>query len=81
MAKESLVVHVQKLLFKKYMKNPHIYIYIYIYINKLSRGEENNIRTDHASTWLLKNNFEVCFTFIVFMINLANLEINYQFLS
>ena len=79
MAKESLVVHVQKLLFKKYMKNPHIYIYIYI--NKLSRGEENNIRTDHASTWLLKNNFEVCFTFIVFMINLATLEINYQFLS
>ena len=52
MAKESLVVHVQKLLFKKYMKNPHIYIYIYI--NKLSRGEENNIRITHTSTWLLK---------------------------
>ena len=30
--KESLVVHVRKLLFKKYMKNHNICIYIYIYI-------------------------------------------------
>ena len=51
MAKESLVFHVQKLLLKKYMKT---IIYIYIYINKLSRGEENNIRITHTSTWLLK---------------------------
>ena len=51
MAKESLVFHVQKLLLKKYMKTI-IYIYIYIYINKLSRGEENNIRTAHTSTRL-----------------------------
>ena len=49
MAKESLVFHVQKLLLKKYMKT---IIYIYIYINKLSRGEENNIRTAHTSTRL-----------------------------
>ena len=47
MAKESLVVHVRKLLFKKYKKNHKItfkkykknhkviYIYIYIYINKV----------------------------------------------
>ena len=42
MAKESLVVHVQKLLFKKYTKN-HKFIYIFIYL-LLSRGEENNKR-------------------------------------
>ena len=45
MAKESLVVHVRKLLFKKYKKNHkitfkkykknHKVIYIYIYINKV----------------------------------------------
>ena len=79
MAKESLVVHVRKLLFKKYTKN-HKFIYIFIYF-LLSRGEENNIRTAHTSTRLLKQNIGVCFTFIVFMINLATLEINYQFLS
>ena len=50
MAKESLVVHVQNLLLKKYMKNH----YIYIYINKLGRGEENNIGRAHTSTWLKK---------------------------
>ena len=61
------------------MKNHNIYIYIYI--DKLSRGEENNIRTAHTSTRPLKKNIEVCFAFIVFMIILANLEINYQFLS
>ena len=58
MDKESLMVYVQKLLFKKYMKNPSVYIYIYI--NKLSRGEQNNIRAVHASTRLLKFFFEVC---------------------
>ena len=47
MAKESLVVHVRKLLFKKYMKN-------YKIIKKKSKGEENNIRTAHTSTQLLK---------------------------
>ena len=61
------------------MKNHKIYIF------KQSRGEENNIRRAHTSTWL-KNIYiyiyiGVCFTFIVFMINLANLEINYQCLS
>ena len=35
MVKESLMVYVQKLLLKKYMKNNNIYIYIYIYINKV----------------------------------------------
>ena len=62
------------------MKNHNIYIYICI--NKLSKGEENNIRTAYTSTRLLKKkNIEVCFAFIVFMINLANLERNYQILS
>ena len=51
--KESLVVHVQKLLFKKYMKNHKIYIYIYIYILQ-SRGEKNNIRRAHISTQIKK---------------------------
>ena len=55
MAKESLVVHVRKLLFKKYKKNHkitfkkykknHKVIYIYII-------EENNRRIGHTSTWL-----------------------------
>ena len=48
MAKESLVVRIQNLLIKKYMKNHNIYIYI----NKLNRGEENNIRIAHTSTRL-----------------------------
>ena len=67
---------------KKYMENQK-YIYIYIYIfNKLSREEENNIRITHTSTRLLKKIYiGVCFAFIVFMINVANLEINCQFLS
>ena len=34
MVKKSLVVHVRKLLFKKYMKNHKIYIYIYFF-NKI----------------------------------------------
>ena len=59
------------------MKNHNIYIYIYIYINKLRRGEGNNIRIAHTSTRLKKKNIGVCFTFIVFMLNLANLKINY----
>ena len=57
------------------MKNHNIYIYIYI--NKLRRGEGNNIRIAHTSTRLKKKNIGVCFTFIVFMLNLANLKINY----
>ena len=73
-----MVVHVQKLFFKKYMKNHNIYIYIYIY--KQSRGEENNKRRAQAST-LFKIYIRVYTAFIVFMINLANLKINYQHLS
>ena len=61
MVKESLVVHIQKLLFKKYMKNRKIYIYIYIYL-KQNRGEENNIRRAHTSTWLKKKYWGlICF--------------------
>ena len=52
MAKESLVVHVQKLLFKKYTKN-HKFIYIFIYF-LLSRGEENNRKRAYTSTRLNK---------------------------
>ena len=48
MAKESLVVHVQKLHFKKYTKN-HKFIYIFIYL-LLSRGEENNRKRAYTST-------------------------------
>ena len=69
MAKESLVVHVRKLLFKKYMKNHNIYIYIF-----LSRGEENNIRRAHTSTWLKKKKKSLHGFY-------SNLEINYQFLN
>ena len=69
-----MLVYVQKLLFKKYMKNHKIYIFL----NKV--GEENNRRRAHTSTWF-KKNIGVCITFIVFMINLANLEVNYQRLS
>ena len=47
---------------------------------KQSRGEENNIRRAHISTQF-KKYIGVCFIFIVLMINLANLEINYQCLS
>ena len=63
------------------MKNHQIYIYIYIYIYKQNIGEENNIRRAHISTQFKKNNIGVCFAFIVFMINLAIVEINYQCLS
>ena len=48
MAKENLVVHVRKLLFKKYMK-----IHKMIFFNK-SRGKENNIRRAYTSIWLKK---------------------------
>ena len=76
MAKENLVVHIRKLFFKTYMKNHKIYFF------KQSRGEENNRRRAHTSTQIKKEEEEeVCTTLIVFMINLANLEINYQFLS
>ena len=50
MAKESLVVNVQKLLFKKYLKNHKIKFFFF----KQSRGEENNIRRAHTSTQLKK---------------------------
>ena len=47
---------------------------------KQSRGEENNIRRDHTSTQFKKEeeNIGLYFAFIVFMINLANLEISDQ---
>ena len=48
-ARESLVVQVRKLLFKKYMNNHKI-----IFFLKQNRGEENNIRRAHTSTRLLK---------------------------
>ena len=46
MTKESLVVHVRKLLFKKYMKNYKINFFFF----KQSKGEENNIRITYTST-------------------------------
>ena len=43
------------------MKNRKIYIYIYIYL-KQNRGEENNIRRAHTSTWLKKKYWGlICF--------------------
>ena len=48
MTKESLVVHVRKLLLKKYMKNHKIKMFFF----KQSRGEENNIKIAHTSTRL-----------------------------
>ena len=54
-------------------------IYIYIYINVV---EEKKITEEEFITLPdFKKNIGVCTTFIVFMINLANLEINYQRLS
>ena len=47
MAKENLVVHIQKLFLKKYTKNHKI---IFIFIILQSKGEENNIRRAHTST-------------------------------
>ena len=41
MVKESLMVYVQKLLLKKYMKNNNIYIYIYIFF--FNKVEEKKI--------------------------------------
>ena len=67
------MVHVEKTLFKKCKKNHKIKFFFF----KQSRGEKNNRRT--APT--LKKNIGVCTVFIVFMINLTNLEINYQRLS
>ena len=59
------------------MKNHKI-----IFFLKQSRGEENKRRRAHTYTQLLKKkNIGVCTAFIVFMINLANLEINDQLLS
>ena len=52
MAKESLVVHVQKLHFKKYTKN-HKFIYIFISL-LLWRGEENNRKRAYTYTRLHK---------------------------
>ena len=49
MTKESLVVHVRKLLFKKYMESHKIKNKI-----KQSKGEENNKRRAHISTRLKK---------------------------
>ena len=49
MAKESLVVYVRKLLFKKYMKNHKIKKFFL-----QSRRKENKIRRAHISTRLLK---------------------------
>ena len=72
MLKGVLVVHVRKLFLKKYMKNQKNRFFFFLQ----SRGEENNIRRAHTSTQF-KKYIGVCFTFIVLMINLANLEINY----
>ena len=78
MAEESLVVHVQKLLFLKYMKN-HKTIFFFFFLNKV---EEKKIVEEKLIPLLgFKKNIRVCTTFIVFMINLTNLEINYQRLS
>ena len=72
-----MVVHVRKLFKKKKnMKNQKNRFFFFLQ----SRGEENNIRRAHTSTQF-KKYIGVCFTFIVLMINLANLEINYQCLS
>ena len=67
------MVHVEKTLFKKCKKNHKIYIF---FLNKV---EEKKIIEEQLLR--LKKNIGVCTVFIVFMINLANLEINYQRLS
>ena len=76
------MVHVQRLLFKKYMKNHKIifiYIYIYIYFNKV---KEKKITEEELIPLVgLKKNIGVCTTFIVSMINLTILKLNEQYLS
>ena len=61
MAKESLVVHVRKLFFKKYMKNHKIIIFFL----KQSKGEENNIRKAHTSTRLKKIYWDLLYFYSV----------------
>ena len=57
MDKESLVVHVQKLLFKKYMKNHNFFFFF----NKV---EEKKITYEKFIHLLgLKKNIGVCFAF------------------
>ena len=72
------MVHVQKLLFKKYIKNYKIIFFFF-----LNKVEEKKITEDELIPLFgfKKKNFGFCTTFIVFMINLTNLEINYQYLS
>ena len=62
---------------KKYMKNHNFFFF------KQSRGEENNRRRAHTFTQLKKKKKKLGFArlLIVFMINLTNLDINYQCLS
>ena len=76
MAKESLVVHEWKLLFKKYMKNHKIKFF-------LNKVERKKITKEELILLLSlkKKKIRVCTAFIVFMVNLSNLEINYQCLS
>ena len=78
MAKESLVIHVRKLLLKKYMKNHKIFFFF----NKV---EEKKIREEDLISrfffFFFFLNTGVCMAFIMFMINLANLKINYQRLN
>ena len=73
------------MLFKKYMKN-HKIIYIYIYIYIFNKVEEKKLTKEELIPLLgfkkkKKKKIGVCIAFIVFMINLVNLEINNQLLS
>ena len=68
------MVHVEKTLFKKCKKNHKIKFFFF-----LNKVEEKKIIEEQLLR--LKKNIGVCTVFIVFMINLANLEINYQRLS
>ena len=78
MAKESLVVHVRKLILKKYMKN-HKIIFFFNRVEEKKTIEEELIPL--LGLKYIHIYIGICTAFIVFMINLANLEINFQRLS
>ena len=69
-----MVVHVRKLLFNKYMKNHKIIFYLFNKVEEKKIIEEQLIPLHSA----LKKKIGICIAFIVFMINLENVEINYQ---
>ena len=76
------MVHVQKLLFKKYVKNHKINFFFFNKVEEKKITEEELIPLNGLNIYIyIYIYIGACITFIAFMINLTNLEINYQRLS